>query len=152
MADCAVPCPDAPSTRGHRQHQGRDKANGAGLRLGAARQRLAQLDARLQAFRQKLLSARNKLISHSDRNAILAGQALGGAPQSEWDQFWLDLQDVVCLIYEKMFGTPFYINGVAMLSDADGLLKALKHGACFDQLLDGSDPALTRKCTDLALS
>jgi hypothetical protein len=46
---------------------------------------------------------------------------------------------------------PFYINGVARLSDADGLLKALKHGACFDQLLDDSDPALTRRCTDLAL-
>jgi AbiU2 len=48
---------------------------------------LAQLDARLQAFREKLLPARNKLISHSDRGAILAGQALGGAPQSEWMSF-----------------------------------------------------------------
>jgi hypothetical protein len=115
-------------------------------------QRLAQLDARLQAFREKLLPARNKLISHSDRDAILAGQALGGAPQSAWEEFWLDLQDVVCIIYEKVFGTTFYINGVAMLSDADGLLKALKHGACFDQLLDGGDPALTRRCADLALS
>ena len=82
------------------------------------------------------MPARNKLISHSDRDAILAGQALGGAPQDEWDEFWFNLQDVVCIIYEKVFGTSFYINGVA-LSDADGLLKALKH-----QLLDGSDPAL----------
>lgn len=118
----------------------------------ATMQRLAQLDDRLQAFRQKLLPARNKLISHSDRDAILAGQALGGAPQSEWDEFWLNLQDIVCIIYEKVFDKPFYINGVAMLSDADGLLKALKHGACFDQLLDGSDPTLIRRCADLALS
>jgi hypothetical protein len=118
----------------------------------AKMERLAQLDARLQAFRQNLLPARNKLISHSDRDTILAGQALGGAPQGEWDEFWLNLQDVVCIIYEKVFGTPFYLNGVAMLSDADGLLKALKHGACFDQLLNGGDPALTRRCADLALS
>ena len=61
-------------------------------------------------------------------------------------------QDQDCIIYEKVFGTTFYINGVAMLSDADGMLKALKHGACFDQLLDGSDPALTPRCADLALS
>ena len=40
----------------------------------ATTQRLAQLDARLQAFRQKLLPARNKFISHSDRDAILAGR------------------------------------------------------------------------------
>jgi hypothetical protein len=97
-------------------------------------QRLAQLDALLQAFRQKLLPARNKLISHSDRGAILGGQNLGGASQSEWNEFWLNLQDVVFIIYEKVFGTPFYINGVARLSDADGLLKTLKQGSCFDQL------------------
>jgi len=53
----------------------------------ATMQRLAQCDGRLQAFRQKLLPARNKLISHSDRGAVLAGQALGGAPQNEWDEF-----------------------------------------------------------------
>lgn len=117
----------------------------------AKAQRLAQLDGRLQAFRQKLLPARNKLISHADRDAILAGHALGGASQSEWNQFWLDLQDVVCIIYEKVFGTPFYVNGVAMLSDAEGLLKALKHGACFDQLVNNGPPALTHRCADLAL-
>jgi hypothetical protein len=99
-----------------------------------------------------LLPARNKLISHSDRDAIMAGLALGGAPQSEWDEFWLNLQAVVCIIYEKVFGTPFQINAVAMLSDADGLLKALKHGACFDQLMHEGPPALTQRCADLALS
>jgi hypothetical protein len=106
-----------------------------GIADPATMQRLAQYDGRLQAFRQKLLPARNKLISHSDRGAVLAGQALGGAPQNEWDEFWLNLQDVVCIVYEKVFGTPFYINGVAMLSDAHGLLKALKHGACFDHVV-----------------
>jgi hypothetical protein len=70
-------------------------------------QRVAQLDARLQAFREKLLPARNKLISHSDRDAILAGQTLGGAPQDEWDEFWLNLQDVVCIIYEKVSARRF---------------------------------------------
>jgi hypothetical protein len=117
----------------------------------AMMQRLAQLDAQLQAFRQKLLPARNKLISHSDRDAILARKNLGGAPQSDWDQFWIDLQEVVCIIYEKVLGTPLHINGVAMLSDAHGLLKALKHATCFDQLLEGGDPALTQRCADMAL-
>jgi hypothetical protein len=115
-------------------------------------ERLHQLDGRLQAFRQMLLPARNKLISHSDRDAIMAGQALGGAPQAEWDEFWLTLQAVVCIIYEKVFNTSFQLNAVAMLSDADGLLKALKHGACFDRLIEEGPPALTQRCVDLALS
>jgi hypothetical protein len=118
----------------------------------ATLQRLNQLDGRLQAFRQLLLPARNKLISHADREAIRAGQSLGGAPQSEWDEFWLNLQSMVGIIYEKVFGTPFHINGVAMLSDADGLLKALKHGACFDQLVHEGPPELTHRCADLAFS
>jgi hypothetical protein len=99
-----------------------------------------------------LLPARNKLISHSDRVAIMAGWALGGAPQSEWDEFWLNLQDIVSIIHEKVSGTPLYINGVAALSDADGLLKALRHGACFDQLVDSDDTALAHKCANLVLS
>jgi hypothetical protein len=110
---------------------------------------LDALNDRLQRFRRKLLPARNKLISHSDRAAILAGAALGGAPQTDWDQFWLDLQDVVCIIYERVFGRPFYINGVAMLSDADELLKALKLAACFDELM--KDPSLASRCANLAL-
>jgi hypothetical protein len=118
----------------------------------ATMERLAQLEADIQAFREKLLPARNKLISHSDREAILAGHALGGVLQSEWEDFWINLQEVVHTIYEKVLGMSFWLNCVAMLSDAHGLLKALKHSACFDKLMDGSDPALTQKCADLALS
>lgn len=118
----------------------------------AAAKRLAELDTRIQAFRAKLLPARNKLISHSDRATILAGQSLGGAPQRDWNQFWIDLQEVVEIIYKKVFGTTFHINGVAMLSDADGLLKALKHGECFDELMRTGDSALIHKGADLALA
>ncbi len=112
--------------------------------------RLADLADKLQAFRKKVVDARNKLISHADRDAIRAGLPLGAASNGDWNEFWLNLQELVCIIHEKVMGTPFYINGVAMLSDADGLLKALKHADCFHELL--KDPALTQRCADLALS
>lgn len=115
----------------------------------ATTKRLANLADRLHAFRKKLIEARNKVISHADREAIRAGLPLGAAPDADWNKFWLDLQDLVCIIYEKVLGAPFYVNGVAMLSDADGLLKALKHADCFNELL--KDPALTQRCADLAL-
>ena len=114
------------------------------------RKRLDDLNTQLQSFRQKLLPARNKVISHSDRNTLLVGTPLGLAPQSAWDQFWADLDELVCIIHERAQGSPFHINDVGMLSDADGVLKALKHAMCFDELL--KDPTLTQRCVDLALA
>lgn len=45
--------------------------------------RLSDLHDKLLAFRKKLLPARNKLISHSDRDSILAGLQLGAASDEE---------------------------------------------------------------------
>ena len=112
-------------------------------------ERLTSLRAQLEAFGAKLRPARNKLISHADRRARLEGKPLGGVAEGDWDQFWLDLQDFVCLIHRRIHGFPFYVNGVAMLTDADGLLKALKHAECFNELL--RDRSLTQRCADLAL-
>src|SRR5262249_42720762 len=50
---------------------------------------------------------------------------LGVAPDEDWNQFWLDLQDFVCIVHRKVIGLPFYLNGVAR-SDAGDLLKALR--------------------------
>ena len=79
----------------------------------------------MQVFRKKIEPARHKLISHLDRAAILAGCPLGAATDAEWNQFWLDLQDFICIVHRKIMGSPFYLNGVAGLSDAGDLLKAL---------------------------
>jgi hypothetical protein len=116
----------------------------------AAQRRLELLADQLHAFRKQVEAARNKFISHSDRTAILAGVVLGAAPQAAWDGFWRDLQEFVSIIHEKVVGTPFTITDVGMASDADGLLKALKHAACFDELM--ADCALAHRCVDLALS
>lgn len=51
------------------------------------RERLTALGAEIQAFRAKLLPARNKLISHLDRDAVRADELLGAAPQDDWDEF-----------------------------------------------------------------
>src|SRR5262249_21120047 len=71
-------------------------------------------------------SARNKLISHLDRDSILAGHLLGAATDQEWGQFWLDLQDFIYIVHRKVIGSSFYLNGEAGRSDAGDLLKALK--------------------------
>lgn len=42
------------------------------------------------------------------------------------------------------------LDQVGGLTDADGLLKALRHAECFDEL--SSDPSITQGCADLALN
>jgi len=103
---------------------------------------------KLRAFREKLLPARNKRISHFDRNAAIGDFVLGAASTEEWDEFWLNLQDVICIIHKKAVGEAFYLNAVGMLSDADGLLRALRYGAHFQRLL--RDPVVGPKCAKLA--
>ncbi|HWY62178.1 MAG TPA: hypothetical protein VNW15_09795 [Rhizomicrobium sp.] len=115
-------------------------------------QRLTELDQKTQAFRQKLLPARNKLISHADRAAILAGNTLGGAPQADWDQFWLDLEELVNIIHERVTGEQFKVTEIGMLTDADGLLKALHHAEHFDQLLSDKTPNVAKRAAEVAFS
>ena len=58
-----------------------------------------------------------------------------------------NLEEFVSIIFEKVVGETFRITEVGMASDADGLLRALKHAEGFDELM--VDRALTRRCVDL---
>jgi hypothetical protein len=114
--------------------------------------RLNELHDRLLAFTDRIRPARNKLISHIDRSAVLEGIALGAATKAAWRDFWSDLQELVSLMCQHVLGEPpFSFNQVGMLSDADGLVRAMQHGSYFDRLLHEGDPQLARKCVDLAL-
>jgi len=113
----------------------------------AADKKLRQLASQLHSFRRIVEPARNKFISHADRSAILADLTLGVASQEVWDQFWRELDEFVSIIYNEVVGEPFNITRLAMATDVDGLLKALRSAACFDKLMD--EPNLTSHCADL---
>ena len=112
--------------------------------------KLTKIAARIDAFRKRILPARNKFISHLDLHAAHGRKSLGGASIAAWLRFWLDLQDFVTIMYKRYVDarTPFYLNGVGMLSDADQLVKALKESTYFLALLD--DTTLTRKVSVVA--
>jgi AbiU2 len=112
--------------------------------------KLKRLSNSMHAFRDKIVPARDKFIAHLDRESVLLGQSLGGAPQEEWLQFWIDLQDFLQIMH-KHYVDPngyFYLNGIAQLSDADMLVKALKESTYFRALLD--DKETTRHASDVA--
>ncbi len=114
--------------------------------------RLTTIAARIDKFRKRLVPARNKLISHLDLDAALGPKSLGGASVAAWHKFWLDLQDLVAILHKRYVSAqvPFHLNGVAMISDADQLVLAIKESTYFRVLLD--DKNLARRILDVALS
>ena len=113
-------------------------------------EKLKRLSESMHSFRAKIVPARNRLIGHLDRESVLLGEPLGGADKNEWNQFWLDLQDFLQIVHKRYIDPKghFYLNGVARLSDADSLVKALKESTYFHALLD--DKTLTKKAGDVA--
>jgi transcriptional regulator with XRE-family HTH domain len=114
--------------------------------------KLKGLSDSMHSFRAKIVPARNRLIGHLDRESVLLGQSLGGADKSEWNQFWLDLQDFLQIVHKRYVDPKghFYLNGVAQLSDADSLVKALQESTYFHAILN--DNALTKKAGNVAFA
>jgi hypothetical protein len=112
--------------------------------------KLKTIAARIDKFRKRIVPARNKLISHLDLDVALGRKSLGGASVAAWRRFWLDLQDVVEIMHKRYVNVrvPFYLNGVAMISDADQLVQAIKESTYFGVLLDDGD--LTLRVSDIA--
>jgi transcriptional regulator with XRE-family HTH domain len=114
--------------------------------------KLKRLSDRMHNFRAKIAPARNRLIGHLDRESVLLGEPLGGADTSDWNQFWLDLQDFLQIVHKRYVDPQghFYLNGVGALSDADSLVKALKESTYFHALFD--DKTLAKKAGDVAFA
>jgi len=112
--------------------------------------RLTELHGSIAGFRSKIVPARNRLVSHLDREAVMGGRPLGGASKAEWDAFWTDLEAFLHIVYTRYVdpsGT-FYLNRIRMLTDADSVVKALKECTFFRAALDHN--ALTDTVADLA--
>ena len=114
--------------------------------------KLKKIAARIDKFRERIVPARNKLIGHLDLDAALGRKSHGRASVAAWRKFWLDLQDLVAILYKRYVNArvPFCLNSVAMVSDADQLVRAIKESTYFHVLLDDRD--LTRRVSDVAFS
>jgi hypothetical protein len=89
---------------------------------------LNELAERLCAFGTKLKPARDKIISHFDRQTTHRGKALGGVDADEWNRFWGDLQEFVKILGERCLGEIIYINAAGQ-TDAEVIKQLLENGA-----------------------
>jgi AbiU2 len=104
----------------------------------------------IHQFRSTILPARNRLISHMDRDAVMAGVSLGGASEAAWLRFWDDLDELVHLVYSRYVdpGGHFHLNDIGMISDADSVVKALKESTYFHAALRANE--ITQILADIA--
>jgi len=105
--------------------------------------KLKAISASIDAFRQKILPARHRFISHLDLEAVRLDRSLGAASDAEWNQFWLDLQDFLELMFLHHVGSSehFCLNDIGMMSDADSLLTALRNAKLFDAVMGDGEIA-----------
>ena len=82
--------------------------------------RITVLRDSIHQFRSKIVSARNRLIGHLDRDAVMAGMPLGGASGAEWLKFWEDLNEFLHVVYKRYVdpGGTFYLNDVGLIADS----------------------------------
>jgi len=85
---------------------------------------LRRLSESIHSFRERILPARKWFIAHLDLEAVRLGKPLGAASDSEWKQFWRDLQDFLDLMH-RHHGDRNAHPGAGW-SDAESLLAALR--------------------------
>jgi hypothetical protein len=141
-----------PATTGSRKNLTLDCLVDHGDFTGAAAEcdRARALRDSIGQFRAKIVVARNKLISHLDRESVMAGIALGGASDAEWEQFWDDLDALLHILHTRFVDPSgyFHLNDVSMISDADSLVKALKESTYFHEGLAAG--GITQTLADIA--
>src|SRR5713226_3984295 len=105
--------------------------------------KLRRISDSIDGFRDLILKARNRFISHLDLEAVRLGDPLGAASQDKWRQFWLDLQDFLELMHRHHVEPSghFYLNAVGGMTDADSLVAALRNAKLFDAVISDSEIA-----------
>lgn len=112
--------------------------------------KLTPISDSIHRFRERILPARKWFIAHLDLSAVRQDQSLGAATDTEWKQFWFDLQDFLELMFRHHVdpNSRFYLNGMARMSDTDSLLKALRHAKFFEAAM--SDHEITLRVANAA--
>ena len=89
------------------------------LTAPATLDKLRALSDAMHRFRDRIVEARNRYISHLDLEAVRLGKPLGAASNAEWLQFWLDLQDFLDLLVQHHGMKHFCLNAMGNMSLGD---------------------------------
>ena len=98
------------------------------------RQRLTELNQRLEAFKRHIAPARNKLIAHLDKPSFLGDLALGEFPAGQDREVMKALEEMCNVMHKASFGEIFGSIGVGVWGDVSDLKKSLTRSIAFEKL------------------
>jgi len=101
-------------------------------------QKLKALRDEIKPFRNHILSARNKLCAHTDKETVLADRMLGKFPEGKDKEFLTTLQRFCDVIHKACFGEDFGQIIMAEQGDIEDFKKALEKAVAYDELLSES--------------
>jgi AbiU2 len=107
---------------------------------------LNDLRSNMEILAAKLRPARNKIAAHSDRLTVSSNAILGEATAEEWKNFWGYLADFIRSINQYVKNTPFELNYMTALVDADMFMLAIKKSHWFDLLNNSHNDIVRQAC------
>jgi hypothetical protein len=98
------------------------------------------LRAITEEFRSYIKPARNKLLAHSDRTAVLSGKPLGGFPEGKDKDFFGALEKICDITHDACFGKIYgYMSPITLGGgDVISLRKTLECAVAFKKALSES--------------
>jgi hypothetical protein len=101
---------------------------------------LESLRAITEGFRSYIECARNKLLAHLDRTAVLSGEPLGGFPEGKDRDFFGALEKICNITHEACFSTIYGDMSTITLGGGDviSLRKTLECAVAFEKALSES--------------
>jgi hypothetical protein len=109
-----------PSGKGGNSNIGLEFMRNRSGRNAETEQKLEELHIQLNGLFEQIKSARNKIVAHNDRRAILGKTALGGFPKDADLNYFKQLQEFVALVQNGPFQFSDYSK-----TDAEILLRTL---------------------------
>lgn len=91
----------------------------------SVRPRLEDMAKELNGFASQLRGVRNKLLSHNDLAAIVAGAPLGEFAKGADEKYFKALQEFVQTVHEEVVGGPWLFNDLVK-NDVAAFLEMIK--------------------------
>lgn len=80
---------------------------------GNDKTRIDEIASKLNDLYETIKPARNKILSHNDRDVLLQDAALGSFTEGDDDRYFEDLQCLVNEVHQRWIGGPFPFNDLA---------------------------------------
>ena len=106
---------------------------------------LRSKNAELMEFRELIIDARHKLVSHLDLKSRLLPIGLGNFSKDDEAKFWRALQEFVNAAHAEAIGGPYEIDAAMQEGDVTSLIHALKDAIDYDHLVENENGFLLRR-------